>query len=213
MMTRDETRKINITVQKMVRRDFTLNDGFSYYYYQDKTGHVEYPISQAQKLFEYSKEHQFMFISDWILAWLYAGEDFPVTGITMLQKSLFIVFMEFAQKHDIPSENPGFTGYKFGPYTEAIDYNLNALIEMGLVISNGRINSQKERFFLTEHGKEAGLKAFNKLKPNQKKDVLALRCELQKFDTQGIMTYVYKKYPEYTDDSLVFERTLHRKRS
>ena len=40
-----------------------------------------------------------------------------------------------------------------------------------------------------------------------------LKRDLQQFTLQGLETYVYSKYPEYTNKSEIFERVLHRKRS
>ena len=198
----------------MVRKDVTLPDGFQYHYYQcSKCSRAEYTPEQVQRLMDHSAAHQFMFVSDWILAWLYAGGDAPVSGIIQLQKQMFVVLYEFAQDHNIPSENPGFRAYKFGPYTETIDRNVAALMDIGMVESRGTINTNYERFFLTEAGKAAGKEALGRLTPEQAAELEDLRRDLQQFDSKGIMKYVYSRYPEFTDKSVVFERTLHRRRN
>ncbi|MCL2510200.1 MAG: hypothetical protein FWF07_03880 [Methanomassiliicoccaceae archaeon] len=197
----------------MVPKEVVLADGFRYSYYQcEKCSRVEYDPEQVQRLIDYARAHQYMFVSDWILSWLYVGGDAPVSGITMLQKQMFIVLYEFAQSHDIPSENPGFRAYKFGPYTETIDRNIESLMSIGLVESRGRINSNNERFILTERGKVAGKESLEKLTQEQSAGLERLRRDLQQFDSKGIMTYVYTHYQDYTDKSVVFERTLHRRR-
>jgi len=198
---------------RMVSKEVTIADGFRYSYYRcEKCSRSEYTPEQVQKLLDYAKDHQFVFVSDWILAWLYIGNDAPVSGITILQKQMFIVLYEFAQNNNIPSENPGFRSYKFGPYTETIDRNIASLMSIGLIESRGKINSENERFFLTEKGKTAGKESFDKLTSDQKAELEKLRRDLQQFDSKGIMTYVYAKYPEFTDKSIVFERTLRRRR-
>ena len=45
------------------------------------------------------------------------------------------------------------------------------------------------------------------------KDLEAMKADLQQFTLDGLLTYVYSKYPEFTDESEIFERVLHRKRS
>lgn len=198
----------------MIRVDRILDDGFEYHYYQcSKCSRVEYPVCQAQRLVEYAENHRFMFIDDWILAWLCAGDGAPVLGITKLQKELFIIFKEFAPEHNIPTENPGFRAYKFGPYTERIDQCVQTLMEMGLIASTGRMNSENERFVITDKGMQFGKEALSKLTAKDFQDFKSLKDDLQQFNTSGIMTYVYTKYPEYTNESVVFERTLHRRRS
>ena len=197
----------------MERVDRTLSDGFTYHYYQcPRCYRVEYPPCEAQRLLDYSRDHIFMFLDDWILLWMYVGDGAPVCGITKLQKDMFIVLMEFATENDIPSENPGFRAYKFGPYAGRIDRCIDTLTRMGLVVSYGRINSESERFFLTEAGKGAASRVSEKLTEDQIVSLRALRNDLQQFSAQGEMTYVYSHYPEYTDESVVFERTLHRRR-
>ena len=208
------SRKDECRCEHMERMDRTFDDGFSYHYYQCPSCYrVEYPPCEAQKLLEYSEKHLFMYIDDWILLWLYVGDGAPVRGITKLQKDIFIVLMEFAQQNDIPSENPGFKAYKFGPYAGRIDRCIDTLTKMGFVTSYGRINTESERFFLTESGTEAASEISHKLTEDQLESLRNLRRDLQQFSVQGEMTYVYSHYPEYTDNSVVFERTLHRRRS
>jgi len=196
------------------RKDVRLDDGFQYHYDQcELCGKVMFEPSQVQKLIDYSNDHQFMFLSDWILAWLYSGDGAPIRGITALQKQILIVTYEFAQENNIPSENPGFKSYNFGPYSERIDRQIQELMRMGLVVSDsGRINSKQERFTLSADGMEDGLKAFGKLTIEQQNKLRALRRDLQQFDVEGITRYVYTKYPQFTDKSVIFERTLRRRR-
>lgn len=196
-----------------IRKDVVLPDGFQYFYYRcPKCSRTEYTLQQVQRLMDYSENHLFMFVSDWILAWLYVGDGAPISGITKLQKQIFIILYEFAQENNIPSENPGFRAYKYGPYTEAIDRNIAALVDIGMVESRGRINTNHERFFLTDAGKAKGKEALDKLTPEQIEKLKDLRRDLQQFDTDGIMRYVYSHYPEFTDESIVFEKVLHRRR-
>jgi len=186
---------------------------FRYYYYQCSYCHrVEYPFSEAQKILDYSKEHVFFFVSDWILVWLCIGDNAPIYGITRLQKQMFIVYYEFAQNYGIPTENPGFAGYKYGPYTERIDTALDSLYSLGFISSEGRLNTDKEMFTLTNAGEEKAKMLLEKLTSEQQEKLHELRRELQQFTRQGITTYIYQKYPDFTKKSIIYERTLHRKR-
>lgn len=199
------------------RKDVELSDGFSYHYFQCPVcGMVEYPLRQAQKLLDYSKEHLFMFVEDWIIAWMavkIGGEYAPTPGITAMQKQLFILTFEFAPQHNIPTENPGYKAYKYGPYAHRIDRALQTLDEAGLVTSKGRIGSNQERFYLTESGQIRGNSLLSRLDTNTRNDLEALKADLQQFTLDGLLNYVYARYPEYTDKSEIFERVLHRRRS
>ena len=213
-MTKSSIKQARCECNKWDRIDRSPDGtGLSYHYYQcSECYRVDYPMSEIKKLMEYAEKHQFMFVTDWILAWLYSGDGVPVSGVTVLQKQMFIIFKEFAVQNNIPSENPGFRAYKYGPYTERIDGAIDSLTSLGLIVSIGRMNTVKETFYLTAKGMNEGKVAFNKLTSEQQSKLRSMRRDLQQFNTQGIMTYVYKNYPEYTNKSIVFERTLHRKR-
>ena len=157
-----------------------------------------------------------MFVEDWILAWMAVSDSdmyAPIPGITTIQKQMVIIIREFAPDHNIPSENPGFKAYRFGPYTERIDRAIDSLYHAGYIYSKGRINTKSERFYITENGIEKGKKILSRLPSDVLEDLILLKRDLQQFTLQGIETYVYSKYPEYTDESEIFERVLHRKRS
>ena len=205
------------TCESHEKKTVKLPDGFTYYYYQcPKCSRVEYPLKQAQALIDYSKDHLFMFVEDWILAWMAVSDSdvyAPIPGITTIQKQMVIIIREFAPEHDMPSENPGFKAYKFGPYTERIDRAIDSLYKAGYIYSKGRINTKSERFYLTENGIEKGKNILSGLPSDVIEDLISLKRDLQQFTLQGIETYVYSKYPEYTDESEIFERVLHRKRS
>lgn len=199
------------------RIDVVLPDGFRYHYDQcPECGLVEYPPKQAQSLLEYSESHIFMFVEDWLVAWMSVrlnGEYVPIPGITAVQKQMFLLIKEFAPEHGIPSENPGFKAYRYGPYTMRIDRALQTLDELGYVRSKGRLNTNSEVFHLTDSGKERGEKLLSRFDDDTVKDLRLFKADIQQYTLDGLMTYVYSNYPDYTDRSEVFERVLHRKRS
>jgi 8-oxo-dGTP pyrophosphatase MutT (NUDIX family) len=85
---------------------------------------VEYPLKQAQALMDYSRNHLFMFVEDWILAWMAVSDDgtyAPIPGITMIQKQMVVIIREFAPDHDIPSENPEETFRKLASHFTEIN--------------------------------------------------------------------------------------------
>lgn len=169
-----------------------------YYYFQCKIcGKVEFPLPEYQKLWDYSKKHQFMFLHDWVLALMYA-QEMPVIGITSFMKQLFLTLIEFAPKNNIPTENPGFKGYKFGPYSERIEDVIIGLEDSKLIRTEGRRGAQGEYFILTEEGKRVAEKCFNKLTPEQQNQFKLARLDWHQLGTDGLIKYIYTKYPEYT---------------
>lgn len=197
----------------------TLDDGFSYYYLDCKKCHeVRFPGPQLQSLQDYSKENLFVFVQDWILLLLYGGHEY-IAGITHYQKMLFIIFYEFVPKYDIPSENPGFYGYKYGPYSARIDTAIEFLIQNNYITVKGRKSSSKERFYITEKGKSKGKMIYDKLSTKQKQALVEFRKFWDQKTTKAICKYIYAKpeYEKYLDKSLILDelfpnRKLYRRR-
>lgn len=201
------------------KAEHTLENGFSYYYFICKKCHdVRYPGTQLQMLQDYSKENLFIFVQDWVLLLLYAGHEY-IAGITHYQKMLFLIFYEFTPKFNIPTENPGFYGYKYGPYSDRIDAAIEFLIQQGYIKAMGRKSSSKERFHITDKGKEKGRKIFNKLSEEQQQALVVFRKFWDQKTTKAICKYIYAKpeYEKFLDKSLILSelfagRKLYRKR-
>ena len=182
-----------------------LDDGFSYYYMICKECHaVRFPGHQLQSLQDYSKENQFLFVQDWVLLLLYAGHEY-IAGITHYQKMLFLIFYEFVPEFNVPTENPGFYGYKYGPYSARIDAAINFLIQHEYIVAEGRKSSSKERFYITAKGKKKGKKIFNKLSKKQQQKLIAFRKFWDQKTTKAICKYIYAKpeYEKFLDKSLI----------
>ncbi len=187
-------------------------DGIEYNYLQCKVcGYVIYPMRELQKLWDYSEKHQFMFVHDWVLALMYA-QPMPVVGITCFEKMLFLTFIEFAPDHNIPTENPGFKAYKFGPYSERIEDVIIGFEDAGAIIAEGRKGASGEYFELTKEGVDLAASSFNKLSQVQKHEYQKARLDWHQLGAKGLMKYVYKNYPDYAKESVVFERVLHGRR-
>ena len=197
----------------------TLDDGFSYYYMVCNRCHaVRFPGHQLQILQDYSKKNLFIFVQDWVLLLLYAGHEY-IAGITHYQKMLFLIFYEFAPKLEIPTENPGFYGYKYGPYSDRIDAAIELLIQYDYIRAEGRKSSSKERFYVTDKGKKKGKKIFNKLSKKQQQALIGFRKFWDQKTTKAICKYVYSKpeYEKFLDKSLILselfpDRKLYRRR-
>ncbi len=201
------------------RAEHTLDDGFYYYYLICRECHtIRFPGTQLQSLQDYSKENLFVFVQDWALLLLYAGHEY-IAGITHYQKMLFLIFYEFAPKFNIPTENPGFYGYKYGPYSDRIDAAIEFLIQHNYIIAKGRKSSSKERFYITDRGKEKGKKIFEKLSKKQQDELKAFRKFWDQKTTKAICKYIYAKpgYEKFLNKSLILNdlfpnRKLYRKR-
>lgn len=173
--------------EHMERVDRTLDDGFNYHYYQCPICcRVEYTPSEAQKLFDYSRDHLFMYVDDWILLWMYVGGGDPVHGITELQKGISMVLREFAQQNNIPTESPGSRERESGSYACWIEHHIDTLADMGFVTGYDRIDSESERLFLTESGKKAASERSKLLTEEQLESLRRLRRSFQCTEQDGL---------------------------
>jgi hypothetical protein len=196
-----------------------LKDGFEYYYMICSDCHsVKFPGVELQKLQDYAKKNTFMFVQDWVLLLLYAGHEY-IAGITHYQKMLFLIYKEFIPNYDIPSENPGFYGYKYGPFSARIDEAIDFLIEYGYINTKGRKSTSKELFMITDKGKQRGQEIFKRLDINQQESVREFRKHWDQKTTNAILKYVYSQpsYANYLDKSRILGDLfpgikLHRKR-
>ncbi len=184
-MTRNtREKKTQHSIHQYERQERTI-PGLNYYYFQCKIcNNVEFPMPELQKIWDYSKTNQFMFIQDWILALLFSRPDLPMIGITSFMKQLFLTLLEFAQENDIPTENPGFRGYKFGPYSDRIEDVIMALEEADLLKTIGRRGTKGEYFVLTEKGVKNAKKSYEKLTPIQQKKLAKQRLNWHQFGTE-----------------------------
>jgi uncharacterized protein YwgA len=199
------------------KSEHVLVDGFSYYYLVCKNCHeVMYPGDQLQKIQNYSKDNLFLFVPDWVLLLLYAGHDY-IAGITRYQKMLFLIFKEKAPELKIPSENPGFYGYLYGPFSARIDEAIEFLIKRGYIRTEGIRSSSLEHFYLTDIGKDRAKRIFDRLSKEQQENLREFR---QYWDTKSIKAIckrIYVDYKEYTTKSIILTqlfpgRKLHRMR-
>ena len=212
-MSRDTRKKQEHYLHRYEKVEREL-PGLKYNYYQCSIcNKVEYSIPELQKLVDYSKDHQFLFLQDWVLILLYSQVDVPIVGITSFLKQLFLTLREFAPEHNIPTENPGFRAYNFGPYSERIEDVIIGLEEAELIKTAGmRRGAEGEYFVLTEKGKELAKRAFSKLTPEQQEQFKHQRLDWHELGTEGLLRYIYTHYPEMAENSLILDRVLHRRR-
>jgi hypothetical protein len=183
-----------------------------YHYYQCSICHqISYPPAELQKLWELSERGRFMFVQDWILALLNA-QPAPMVGITNINKQVFLVLNKFAPEHGIPTEDPGFRAYRFGPYSERMEDIVLGLEDAGVIRTEGRRGGTDERFMLTEEGKEPASRSFAKLSKEQQEELREARQRWDELGSEGLMTFINEHCPDVVEGSVVLEKALERRR-
>jgi hypothetical protein len=154
-----------------------------------------------------SDDNQKLLISDLFLILLYAQNDKPIFGRTMLIKQLFLLYNEVFDKfHEISLQEPNFIAYDFGPYSFKSMKILDDLRFSKEICVDGKKNTKKESFSLTEKGANIAKQKFNTLPRPLQKDLKNKRIGWDQLGTRGILKYVYERYPDMKENSIIKKR-------
>jgi hypothetical protein len=145
-----------------------------------------------------------------------------IDGITRLEKLLFLLERETSLGREL-SENPEFESHNFGPFSSKVYQAVDTLAAAGLLEDSAALASSTEdaweaehligtspsdpyatrNFSLTDKGQRY-YKALIEELPHGTEDVVE-RFK-QRFGTlplRQLIRYVYQRYPDYTDKSLI----------
>ena len=143
-------------------------------------------------------------LTEIILHVLYANKDKPINGRIAITKQIFLAIKEIFTEEKVEKAN--FIPYKYGPYSFLITQILTNLQYDGLIQTSGQKNSSNEKFRLTEKGEKIVTKKFQRLPKQLKADLIERRKGWDESHTDGILGYVYDRYPEYTEKSRISKR-------
>ena len=149
-------------------------------------------------------------IEDLVILLLGVTEDnAPVYGRTLLVKEIFLTIQEVLTKHSIKFQDPVFVPYKYGPYSFNLIDAVESMAMRGYIVRKGKRGTRKEMFCLTDKGREVYKKLKDKISkryPEFLKDLKEKRIGWDELGTEGILRYVYQKYPNYTERSKILEK-------
>lgn len=147
-----------------------------------------------------------LLVRDLILLLLYARKDKPIYGRTMLMKQVFLLFEEILRKYNLKVQNPKFVPYYYGPYSFTVAKVLEDLSFAGYIKIEGKKNTRKEKFMLTNQGLREIDKKWNKLDENLRKEIEKHRIAWDQMGTDGILNYIYTYYPEFKEKSKIKDK-------
>jgi len=154
-----------------------------------------------------SDDSQKLMISDLFLVLLYAKWDKPIYGRTMLIKQLFLLYNEVFDKfQEIYLQEPNFIAYDFGPYSFKSMKILDDLRFSKEINVDGKKNTKKESFRLTEKGAVIAKEKFKTLPLSLQKELEKKRIGWDQLGTRGILNYVYERYPDMKENSKIKRR-------
>jgi len=130
-----------------------------------------------------------------------------INGRIQLQKLMFLL----EKNYKIPT-GYYFIPYKFGPYSDAIQEDLQKLVNYGYVrhaLVKKANNETLHRYQLTEYGEQFLLEQDI---PEVIEEVISDLChDFKNYSLPRLISYVYEHYPEYTINSEIREQFLNPK--
>ncbi len=156
------------------------------------------------------------------------GQTHEIRGITRLEKLVFLLDKE-AGVSDAMTEDPEFEGYNFGPFSRKVYQAVEMLEKAGLVedsVLSSRSTDdtwESEKVIGSDGGRseyttrnvrltELGLEYLEALKSELGEDVVnsvaTLGARFADWSLRPLVRYVYEKYPQYTERSLIRDEVL-----
>lgn len=128
----------------------------------------------------------------------------PVKGNLRLQKLVFLLEKEIIEKkgYMLSNELYEFRPYNYGPYSEDVLDDVELLKDLGLITTG---TNEKEFYKITNKGIEVLNRLIEK-NPNLKNimsEIENLKKRWNNVPLKKLLQYVYRKYPEYTEKSLI----------
>lgn len=162
-----------------------------------------FTFEKAEEIFETLERKRFT-VSDIVLILLFAHHDKPLFGRVSMMKQVFLLIEEILEKEEI--QEAKYIPYRYGMYSFTVGNALSNLVYSGLIDRRGRKNSKLEQFYLTDKGKEKIISKYSSLPTDLQKEISEKRKGWDQLGYDGILRFVYQKYPQYVDKSKIRER-------
>lgn len=164
---------------------------------------IFYSYKQAKGLLEIL-ERKRLTVSDIILLLLYSHPEKPVFGRVSMMKQCFLLIEEVLNKSEI--QDAKYIPHRFGMYSFTVGDVLSNLEYSGYIEQRGRKNTKLEQFRITNRGKEYISDTFESFSDNLKDTIREKRKGWDQLGYNGILRFVYQKYPEYIEKSKIKRR-------
>ena len=167
----------------------------------DKTS--VYSYDRAKEVFD-EIEPTRITVSDAVLLLLYSQHEKPVNGRVSMMKEVFLLVNEVLG--GIDTQDPKYVKNRFGMYSFLVAQTLTSLEFAGFMEREGKKNTKLERFKITEKGVKYVAPLFGGLPKKLQAAISEKRKGWDQLGYEGILRYVYQKYPEYRDKSVLKKR-------
>jgi len=137
---------------------------------------------------------------DWLLLIIGEAGDRGLTPLR-IQKSLFLIKQNLGG--EIEGDFYDFEPYNYGPFCKNIYKDTDKLESEDLIRIDVSDNKKWIECIVTGNGKERVQKIKNSLSPNVLKYIEDLIIWISKLSFREIISYIYKKYPQFKENSII----------
>ena len=151
-----------------------------------------------------------------------------IEGVTRLEKLIFLLMQE-TPIGDQLIEDPGFEPHNFGPFSAKVYQAVDVLVAYGLLQDSAELSPSTEdsweteevvgtvqanpyatrNFTLTERGRKYYEALIRDLPKSTETCLADFKARFGGRRLRQLIRYVYKKYPTYTDKSLIRDEILN----
>jgi len=166
-------------------------------------GTTFYSYESAKRILDGIEPKRFTIV-DSILILFYSHPEKRIFGRISLMKQIFLLIEEVLNKEEI--QEPKFVKRHFGMYSFLVADTVANLEYSGYIERKGKKNSKLEQFRITRKGKEYISDIFASLPEELQIKIKEKRKGWDQLGYDGILRYVYNKYPQYREKSRVKRR-------
>jgi uncharacterized protein YwgA len=169
--------------------------------YPDKTKFYVY--EKAKEILGETKPMRIL-LPDAILLLLYAQPDNPIFGRVSLMKQVYLLTKEVLNRDEV--QDARFVPYYYGWYSFQVINDVRNLEFLGYLTRKGKTNSTSEQFQISQKGKKHINKIFSTLSESLQTTIKEKRKGWDQLGCEGILRYMYTKYPESKERARLKER-------
>lgn len=129
--------------------------------------------------------------------------DKPINGRVVFHKELFLTYKEL--EGIVKISRPEFIKYRYGPFSPLLAATIDLLENAGYIRVVNRRSTRASKFLLSSKGKRRALEIISFLERKLGREYVErlkkLRVGWDQLGHDGILKYVYSKYPEYLEKS------------
>lgn len=162
-----------------------------------------YSFDKAKEVYQSIKKTKIS-RSDAMLLLLFAQPNNWINGRISLMKQMFLITHEIFKPEEV--QDAKFIPYHYGWFSFEIINDLENLVYLGYIVKKGKSNTSLEQFQISPKGERYIAHQFSTLPLDVQNELREKRKGWDQLGCEGMLKYMYSKYPESIERSKLKER-------